>query len=144
MVQNHGIRSDRKTESHSRSDHDILSRRSLCWSRSSLRCNESVLLPSWRSSDSCDCRCFINIRRIGDRLFLFLWIVPYFLFTYLFGTLNYPRYYLPIIPGLMIPLVASPIQSQEDSQEPTAWTPTEIQSHSPIRLSNSINYKFLH
>ncbi len=53
--------------------------------------------------------CFVNIRKIADRLFLFLWVVPYFAFTYLFGTLNYPRYYLPIIPGLMVPLMVSTV-----------------------------------
>ena len=51
--------------------------------------------------------CIMNLRKIVGRLFLFLWIAPYFAFVYLFGTLGYPRYYLPIIPVVMIPLVAS-------------------------------------
>jgi len=53
--------------------------------------------------------CLINFRSIVGRLFLLLWIAPYFVFTYLFGTLNYPRYYLPVIPAIMIPMVASAV-----------------------------------
>jgi len=51
--------------------------------------------------------CFVNLKRITGRLFLLLWAAPYFLFTYTFGTLNYPRYYLPVIPPIVIPMVAS-------------------------------------
>lgn len=51
--------------------------------------------------------CLISSRSIVGRLFLFPWIVPYFVFAYSFGTLNYPRYYLPVIPAIVIPMVAS-------------------------------------
>jgi len=51
--------------------------------------------------------CIANMRRIVAKSFLFLWVVPYFVFTYLFGTLNYPRYYLPIIPAIVIVLIPS-------------------------------------
>lgn len=51
--------------------------------------------------------CLISFRDIVGRLFLFLWFVPYFVFVYSFGTLNYPRYYLPVIPAIVIPMVAS-------------------------------------
>ncbi|MFH0849135.1 MAG: hypothetical protein V1857_06505, partial [archaeon] len=56
----------------------------------------------------------VSLRKIVDKMFLFLWIVPYFTFAYLFGTLNYPRYYLPIIPGFMIPAVASTLLVMKD------------------------------
>jgi len=51
--------------------------------------------------------CILNLRKMVGRLFLFLWIIPYFAFAYLFGTLGYPRYYLPIIPAIMIAVVPS-------------------------------------
>ncbi|MFH0848214.1 MAG: glycosyltransferase family 39 protein [archaeon] len=49
----------------------------------------------------------LNITKIADKLFLFLWIAPYFTFVYVFGTLNYPRYYLPMIPAILIPFIPS-------------------------------------
>ena len=51
--------------------------------------------------------CIVNLRKMVGRLFLFLWIAPYSAFAYLFGTLGYPRYYLPIIPAIMIAVVPS-------------------------------------
>jgi hypothetical protein len=53
--------------------------------------------------------CVINFRNIRGRLFLFLWIVPYFTFVYLFGPPNYPRYYLPVVPAIMIAVLASAV-----------------------------------
>jgi 4-amino-4-deoxy-L-arabinose transferase-like glycosyltransferase len=53
--------------------------------------------------------CMINFKNIPGKLFLFLWIVPYFAFVYLFGSPNYPRYYLPLVPAIMIPVVASAV-----------------------------------
>ena len=51
--------------------------------------------------------CIINFRNIRGRLFLFLWVVPYLTFVYLFGSPDYPRYFLPIVPAIIIPLIAS-------------------------------------
>ena len=86
---------------------------------------------------------FLSIRKIVDRMFLFLWIVPYFTFTYFFGTLNYPRYYLPIIPGFMIPIVASTLLVMKDvigrlaSWRPSRHTKAMLQFGFPALLIGS-------
>jgi hypothetical protein len=53
----------------------------------------------------------MNIRKIVGRLFLLLWVVPYSTFVYVFGTLNYPRYYLPVIPAIMILIIPSSLMA---------------------------------
>jgi len=46
----------------------------------------------------------------SKRAFLVLWTVPYFVVVYLVSTPGYPRYFLPVIPPIVITLV------------PTAWS----------------------
>lgn len=43
----------------------------------------------------------------SKRTFLFLWIVPYSIVVYLTSTPGYPRYFLPIVPPLVIVLVST-------------------------------------
>ncbi len=52
---------------------------------------------------------YVFRRKTGSpkALFVALWVAPYFLMVYLLGTPEYARYLLPIIPPLMMLLVAS-------------------------------------
>lgn len=50
------------------------------------------------------------LRRIQDfsrAILVFLWVVPYLAFVYLLGTPGYTRYMIPILPPLLIALIAS-------------------------------------
>lgn len=49
----------------------------------------------------------INFRKIVEKMFAFLWIVPHFVFVYLFGSPIHHRYYLPIFPPLVLLVVSS-------------------------------------
>ena len=55
----------------------------------------------------------ILLRRVKDfskAIFILLWIIPYFAFVYLLGNPGYPRYMLPIIPPILIVLIASALR----------------------------------
>lgn len=55
----------------------------------------------------------IILRRVKDFskvFFIVLWIIPYFAFVYLLGNPGYPRYMLPIIPPILIVLIASTLR----------------------------------
>jgi 4-amino-4-deoxy-L-arabinose transferase-like glycosyltransferase len=87
--------------------------------------------------------CMINFRKIRGRLFLFLWIVPYSCFVYLFGSPDYPRYYLPLVPAIMMPIVASAVAAGRTISRQgriavrTSWMRLGIQFFLPAILITS-------
>jgi len=49
----------------------------------------------------------LNFKGIAEKTFTFLWVVPHFIFVYLFGSPIHHRYYLPIFPPLVLVIVSS-------------------------------------
>jgi hypothetical protein len=49
----------------------------------------------------------IRSRRIVEKMFVLLWIVPHFVFVYMFGSPIHHRYFLPIYPALTLLAVSS-------------------------------------
>ncbi len=55
----------------------------------------------------------ILLRRVkvfSKVIFILLWIIPYFAFVYFLGNPGYPRYMLPIVPPILIVLIASTLR----------------------------------
>jgi hypothetical protein len=48
-----------------------------------------------------------RVQRFSKAAFLLSWVLPYFAFVYLLGTPGYTRYLLPILPAVVMTLVAS-------------------------------------
>jgi 4-amino-4-deoxy-L-arabinose transferase-like glycosyltransferase len=51
-----------------------------------------------------------RVKNSSKALFITLWVVPYFGFVYLLGNPGYPRYLLPIIPPLLMILIAAALR----------------------------------
>lgn len=49
----------------------------------------------------------LNFKKTAEKTFTFLWVVPHFVFVYLFGSPIHHRYYLPIFPPLVLLIVSS-------------------------------------
>lgn len=49
----------------------------------------------------------LSLKRTAEKAFTFLWVVPHFLFVYLFGSPIHHRYYLPIFPPIVLLVVWS-------------------------------------
>jgi len=49
----------------------------------------------------------LNFRWTTEKTFMFLWVVPHFIFVYLFGSPIHHRYYLAIFPPLVLLIVSS-------------------------------------
>ncbi len=49
----------------------------------------------------------LNFKRPAEKTFTFLWVVPHFVFVYLFGSPIHHRYYLPIFPPLVLLIVSA-------------------------------------
>lgn len=50
---------------------------------------------------------FLNFKKLAEKTFTFLWVVPHFMFVYLFGSPIHHRYFLPIFPPLILLIVSS-------------------------------------
>jgi len=48
-----------------------------------------------------------NCKKTSEKAFMSLWVVPHFAFVYLFGSPIHHRYYLPILPPLVLLIVSS-------------------------------------
>jgi len=51
--------------------------------------------------------CVLSYKRIAEKAFMLLWILPHFIFVYLLGSPIHHRYYIPIFPALILVAVPS-------------------------------------
>ena len=75
--------------------------------------------------------CFlVNFKKIVQKIFTLLWIIPHFAFVYMFGSPIHYRYYLTIYPALMLLAVPSVTSLKAFRCHPTL----KIKWHRPIHL----------